>query len=265
MPDPVNPAAPAVTDPAAVAASAPPGGPPNAPAAVAPTEPQRDLLAPATPAQPATPAATNADDNTITYEPTGDVGLDLALEFFGKMGLALDSAEMQEAGKGNFQYLEAKLASMGDKAKGYESYLALGKDAQARIEAKSKADFEALEKTVHDAVGGKETWAAVQQFARTAYKPDELKEVSGVLNAGGIGATAMAHYLHQQALAANGTTVPGKSAVDTSSTPAAPLANLSPLTREAWRAEYQKGIAKHGIVGFSKTPEYAALQQRFPR
>lgn len=265
MTDPVtNPTATAtVTDPAIVALNAPPGGPTGAPAAVVPAAPAADILAPVDDKTrvPATPS----DDGTITFEKTGDIGLDLALEYFGKLGIGPDSAEFDQASQGNFQYLEAKLAAMGDKAKGWEQYVALGKEAHTRAEAKSKEEFAKLEKTVHEAVGGEDTWKALKQFATTTMKPEQLTELKAALNTGGLVAVATAQYLHRAALASQGTTVPGAAAVIADANPSAQLANLQPLTREAWRAEYKAGVAKHGINGFAKTPEYAALQQRFPR
>ena len=66
-----------------------------------PAPPQPDLL------QQAPPTAN--EPNVVEYEPTGDVSLDIALGFFGRQGLGLDSPELAEAAKGNFAYLEAKL------------------------------------------------------------------------------------------------------------------------------------------------------------
>lgn len=253
-----------VTDPQIVANTAPPGGPPGTQVPVtdpAPT-PQEDLLAPVVVTPPA--GSTQGDDGTVQFEPTGDVGLDLALEFFGKLGLSPESPELVEATKGNFAYLEAKLAALGDKATGFDRYVALAKDAQVRAGAEAKQRYETALKTVEDAVGGKETWNAVRDFAQKNLKPEVRDAVRSALNGGGVVAEAMAQFLHKQALAAQGTTITGREAV-TADTPAAATVALGPLpTREAWREEYRKGLDKHG-PSFEKTPEYAALVQRFPR
>lgn len=56
--------------------------------------------APAAPAVPAAPAAPVPVDGAVLYEPTGDVGLDLALEFVGKAGIASDHPAMVAAAGG---------------------------------------------------------------------------------------------------------------------------------------------------------------------
>ena len=107
--------------------NAPPGGPAVVPLPVTPP-----LIAPVVPVvapvvAPATPAA-------VTFEPTGDVSLDVALNFLGAQGLTLESPELIEAGKGNFQYLEGKFAAMGDKAPaGWREHVNMAKEAHTRI------------------------------------------------------------------------------------------------------------------------------------
>lgn len=250
-----------VNDPAQlIANTAPPGGgnlatPPPAPAPA--PEPLVATPAPSTPAPVAAPAANGA----FTYEPTGDLALDMSLEFFGNLGIAPDSAEMVEASKGNFQYLDAKLAAMGDKAKGYERHLSLGKEAYTRIEARDKAAFDAILTSVHETVGGKEAWEATSAYAKQHMKPEMLEQARAVISTGGLAAQAMAFFLHNQVLQAQGTSVPGRPAVDTGAAATAAVVSSAPLNPQQFGIEYKKGLAKYGM-GFDKTPEYQALLAR---
>ena len=229
----------------------PAGDPPAAPAAPA---------QPATPPAPAAPASSTDDKGKVTYEPTGDAGLDLALEFFGGLGLSFDSPEIQEAGKGNFSYLEAKLAAMGDEGKGGDRYLAIAKDAYSRLQTNSKAEYEARKQVVVDAVGGEETWTSIQEFVKANAEPQELDEVRAALTQGGIVAKAMAELLHRQYLAASGTTVEPASPVRNQ---ASAPAGGAPLTRAGYLEELNGLVAKIGSHRLEGSPEYAALRKKY--
>ena len=258
------PAAPA--QPAAPAAPAAPATDPSTgqPVAAAPSAP----AAPAAPVQPEAPAApvvepaSTKDDKTgvVTYEPTGDVGLDLALEFFGKLGLDFESPEMQEAGKGNFAYLEAKLAALGDKAQGSDRYLALAKDAYGRLQANDKSAYEARKAIAHEAVGGEETWNSIQEFVKANAEPEELEQVKAAMLQGGVVAKAMAEHLHRLYLASSGTVAEPASA--TRHQPTAP-AGGAPLTRQGYLEEMNALVAKIGSHRLDGSPEYAALRKKY--
>ena len=252
-----------VTDPQTVAATAPPGGPAGAPNAVQPTEPAKPgelITTPATTVDPANVSSTTGDDGVVTYEATGDVALDLAMEFFGKLGLSFDNVEMQEAAKGNFSYLEAKLSGMGDKAAGFDRYIGLAKEAQGRAAESAKAKYEANLKTAHDAVGGKEVWDQVREYVGKNSTPELKAEFASAMDKGGVVATAMAQYLHRQVLEAQGSSLTGREAVS-GDTPSAAATTGGPITREQYRELYKEGLKKYGM-GFSSTPEHAALAAR---
>lgn len=240
--------------------NAPPGGPavvtpPVTPPLIAPVAP---VVAPVV--APATPAA-------VTFEPTGDVSLDVALNFLGAQGLTLESPELIEAGKGNFQYLEGKFAAMGDKAPaGWREHVNMAKEAHTRIEKRNNDEYVALEKSIHDAVGGPETWAAVTKYAQDTYAKDstERAEIADTLNAGGLGAIAMAQFLHNQALASTrATNVPGAAAVDTTTVTNTQVGSMARITDQAtFKAEQRKLIAQFGMSAYDKTPEWQALTAR---
>lgn len=260
---PGAPTAPAAAPAAPVAAPAvDANGNPVAPAApvAAPVAAPAAAPAPAPVAQPV--ESTDPKTGIVTYEPTGDAGLDLSLEFFGKLGLSFESPEMQEAGKGNFSYLEAKLAALGDKAAGSEKYLAIAKDAYSRLQANDKAQYEARRDVVYDAVGGEETWKSIQDFVKANADPGELDEIRDTLAKGGVAARAMAELLHKQFLSAKGTTV----------TPADPVRHQAtaptggaPLTREGYLTELNALVAKVGSHRVDGSPEYAALRAKYAK
>lgn len=261
MPEPTNTPAP-VAQPIAPAVqndllNAPPGGGNLAAPVVPPVAPPAPVV------EPVRLPESKTDGKTVSYDPTGDTGLDLALGFFGKLGLAADSAEITEASKGNFSYIKAKLATLGESAKGWEQYVQLAQDAHTRItDTNTKAYQERLQ-VAEQTVGGKEAWEAVQAHARANLKPEELVEVRAALDAGGVQTRAMAAYLAMAARAAPDVSLPGAPAV-TAAAPAAPVQGLGPLTRPQWDAEYKKGISEFGISGFSKQPQYESLMKRFP-
>lgn len=248
--------------PAGDTAAAPvqnPAAPAQVPAGDTPAAPVTPAQ-PATPAAPAAPASTTDDKGKVTYEPTGDAGLDLALEYFGGLGLSFDSPEIQEAGKGNFSYLEAKLAALGEDAKGGERYLAIARDAYGRLKEGSKAEYEARKATVLEAVGGEETWNSIKEYVKANAEPNELEEVRAALGQGGLVAKAMAELLHRQYLAASGTTVEPPSPVRHQ---ASAPAGGAPLTRAGYLEELNGLVAKIGSHRLEGSPEYAALRKKY--
>lgn len=236
----------------------PPVQPPPQPPVKQPAPPQPDLLQQAPP--------NGNEPNVIEYEPTGDVSLDIALGFFGKQGLGLDSPELAEAAKGNFSYLEAKFAGMGDKAPaGWKEHVNLAREAHGRMEAARKTEFEALEKSIHEVVGGPENWKTVTAFAHAQYGSDEVKfnQVKAAINGGGLGAVAMAAYLHAQALGSKSAgNIDGQRAVSTASIMAS-NGGLGAITDPAvFKAEQRALMDKHGFHNYDKTPEWQALLRR---
>lgn len=205
------------------------------------------------------PVQTVADDGSVSFTPTGNIGMDLALEFFGKLGFKLEDAELDQAGKGNFSYLEAKLATMGDKAAGADKYIQLAKTAVAEIQAKQSAAIEARRTAVYDVVGGKETWEAIAEFAKANAEPDELKDIRSALSAGGTTAKLMAQHLLSLYQASN----PERKAQKVTEQPAATAGASSALTLTGYKKELNELISKVGVTRLQDSPEYAALRQRY--
>ena len=251
-------AAPAPAAPGAPAA--PVAGAPAAPAAaqapVAPLNLGEQAPAPA-PAAP-TPAAPDAKGE-VSWEPTGNVGLDMSLKFLGKHGFGPDHPAMQAAENGDFSLLRAELAVKGG-AQGWEEMLALGESAFKGL--KDSADAKAAEqrKLVEDAVGGADQWATIQKWATENAEPHEKESVNGALALGGLAAKAVAVYLAGLHGRASGVTVEPESpfsGAPANNTPSGAYA----LNPRAYVAEVQKLAAATGGRPDSH-PDYAKLQAR---
>jgi hypothetical protein len=204
--------------------------------------------------------------SAIEYETTNRPDLDVALQFIGRMGIGPDHKAMQSAMDGDFTFMEATLAAMGDKAKGFETYLALAKSAYKSIseESKVKADKDTaaiLSAFGEDPAKAAAKWAEVQAWARQNAEPDEKAAVNAALKAGGIAAKAMAHYLGMLHDNAAGTQVQGKAAVaPTASRGAAPAA--AEFTARVYAeavSDLSRRIGAHNLAG---SPEYAQLQAK---
>lgn len=201
---------------------------------------------PATPvADPVAPKPLDLNVELVSYAPSGDAGLDVALEFIGNLGIGPEHAAMQAASNGDFAPLEAHLASLGAKAKGFEKMLALGKKAHAdgakadaESKAKAAADEKATTEKIHAVMGGAENWPSIQAWAASAATDQEKLDVAAAFKAGGTIAIAMAERLTNLYRKAGGT-FKGKAAVkvDAAKTPGGPGADgpLSPV-------EYVKAV-----------------------
>lgn len=209
---------------------------------------------------PVAPVVPDATEQAVTYEPTGDVGLDMALEFVGKAGLHGNHPAMQAAANGDFSILKATLAQKG--VAGWEQMVALGEAAYGRTKEADAAKATALQELVHNVAGGKEEWTAVQQWAKANATQEERDSINALLNQGGVAAKGAVNYLvnaynrannvvkePQDGMAGAGRTVNQASGAN---------APLSP--REYAVAVQQLNGRMGGRLEGSK--EYAALQQR---
>lgn len=132
----------------------------------------------------------------VEYEPTGDPALDLTLSWLAGVGIGPDDPALANAQKGDFALLEAKLSLMGPKAKGWETYLALGRKSYETAQVNAKAKVEATKADIIKVVGSDEEWGKVRAWAATQVTDAERTAVTDTLRAGGVQAKAMAVYLH---------------------------------------------------------------------
>jgi hypothetical protein len=238
--------------------------------AIAPAAPETPA-APAAPAQatpaavitleaPAAPPAAPAEPAPVAFAPTGDQYLDQALAYFGKLGLDDTDPAMAAALSGDFLPLKAKLGTLGDKARGYEGFVALAEAAYTKQAQAQEATAQATQAAVLQAVGGAESWEAVRSWATSSLPAAEQASVNAVFKAGGPAAALVAEALAARYRADPGTTVVGKSPVSPNAPRPAPAA-ATPLTAAEYAAEVRK-LAGRNRGTVDGLPEYAQLQAR---
>lgn len=246
-----QPAAPAAPETAAPVIPAPaPAAPDNAPA------PAPEPVAPLSITPPA-PAPAPAVE-IVVYDPTGDAGLDLALDFVGKRGFGPETPEIVAATKGDFGPLEAALKARGDDATGFEKIIEVAKASYARNAETAKTKAAAATALVHQTVGGEARWNEIQKFAAANAEPAERDAINAMLNAGGIQAQAAAMFLSQAFASKGGSVAPG-AVVSPAATTHAPT--VQPLSPRDFATESQKLYAKFGNR-FDQTPEYREIVAR---
>lgn len=252
-------AAPVAAPPVAPAAApvvAPAPAPAETPPSVAPTV--GEAPAPVSEAPQGTADATGV----VVYDTTGDPGMDMALTFVGKLGLLPEHPAMVKAGEGDFTFIKAHLASLGDKAAGWEQHIALAEQAWDRNVKAAEALNRTIVSSVHQAAGGEANWSAIEQWAKANADPKEKEAINKLLAAGPVEARAATLMLRQMFEAAGGTTVtpanPLKGALDAEQAGSA-MTPLSP--KEYGAAVLELNMRKPGAVDRGD-PEYKQLQQR---
>jgi len=246
------------------AATAPAAPAENAPAAApaAPVATSLDDATPAPAAAPAAPPAVPGAAEAVEYEPTGNAGLDVALNYLGKLGISATDPAMAAAEKGDFSILRAKLASMGDKAPGWEQMLKLGEESFAGIKAGRDAEAAKTTDAILSVFGeDKEVagrdWAKVRDWAKANAEPAERTAVNAALAAGGIAAKAMASYLKGLYLTSPDAQ---RDPAPTSKVGGRAATGTDALSPRAYAAEVQALRGRIGTV--EGTAEYATLQAR---
>lgn len=221
-------------------------------------EPKADP-APASPPKVDNVPSSTDDAGLVTYDETGDPGLDVALAFIGKLGIAGDHPAMVAAANGDFTYLKAELATRGDDAKGWEQMVALGEAAYSRQAAAYTAEQEKTQKAVEAIVGGADNWKALISWAGENATAEEKRDLNAMFDAGGFQAQAAARAILAAYQQAKGTTI----------NPANPAANASgsapaaarPLTAQEYYSKVNELYLKHGN-NIDNLPEYLELRRQ---
>lgn len=209
---------------------------------------------------PDAPTSADADaDGVITYEPTGDAGMDMALTFAGKLGLGMDHPAMAATVTGDWSLLEAHLATLGDKAAGWQQMIALAKEADGRLTAKQTEATTAINNAVSGVLG--ESEAAVLAWAGKAATADEKSEINTMLRASPVQARAAAMLLASLYAQASGTVVVPANAMREGGGSNPAQGDTSPISRKQFANETNKLHSVHG-ANYVNTPEYRALSAR---
>lgn len=251
--------------PAPTPAPAPAPNPEPAPAPAAnpaPAEAPQIGTDPA--AAPEGPTSADAVDGVITYEPTGDAGLDVALQFVGRLGVGMDDPAMMATADGDFSLIKAKLATMGDKAVGWEQMVALAEQAHGRHVETTTARNTAIASAVSGVLG--EGQAEILAWASQNADDAERADINAMLRASPTQARAAANILLQAYQAAGGTVVsPASATSGSASAGAAPSqSDTGPMTNKMFATESAKLHRQYGNA-YTQTPEYRGLLARLGR
>jgi len=194
----------------------------------------------------------------FSYDPTGDAGLDYALNFVGKLGYGDTHPAIQAAQKGDFSLIRAELATKG--VAGSDAVLALAEQAYTRFAAEDAKKSEELAGFAAQAAGSAENWAVVRAWAAQEATPQEKAQVNAALAQGGLvaqGVISQLVNLYQQkhTLPKDAADVAKPGAVGT----AAP--SNEPMTAKAYAQAVEALRQKLGNRT-EDSPEYAALQSQ---
>ena len=194
----------------------------------------------------------------FSYDPTGDAGLDYALNFVGKLGYGDAHPAILAAQKGDFSLIRAELATKG--VAGSDAVLALAEQAYTRFAAEDAKKAEELAGFAAQAAGSAENWAVVRAWAAQEATPQEKAQVNAALAQGGL----VAHGVISQlvALYQQKHTLPKDAAAvaKPGETGTAAMSN-EPMTAKAYAQAVEALRQKLGNRT-EDSPEYAALQSQ---
>lgn len=223
--------------------------------AAAPAAAPADVLLDA-PAEGVTPNPDTSQE--FSYDPTGDAGLDYALNFVGKLGYGDTHPAIIAAQKGDFSLIRAELATKG--VAGSDAVLALAEQAYTRFAAEDAKKSEELAGFAAQAAGSAENWAVVRAWAAQEATPQEKAQVNAAIAQGGLVAQGVISQL--VALYQQKHTLP-KAAADVAKPGAVGTAAPSnePMTAKAYAQAVEALRQKLGSRT-EDSPEYAALQSQ---
>ena len=196
--------------------------------------------------------------NEFSYDPTGDAGLDYALNFVGKLGYGDTHPAIIAAQKGDFSLIRAELATKG--VAGSDAVLALAEQAYTRFAAEDAKKSEELAGFAAQAAGSAENWAVVRAWAAQEATPQEKAQVNAALAQGGLVAQGVINqlitlYQQKHTLPKDASAVAKPGAAGTAA------ASNEPMTAKAYAKAVEELRQKLGNRT-DDSPEYAALQSQ---
>ena len=203
------------------------------------------------------------DQGIVEYEPSGNPALDVTLSFIGSLGITGDDPAMQAAAKGDFSILEAKLATMGDKARGWQQMVELGKSVYKEAENRRAEQSSRTDAAILSVVQTPENWNEIKTWAAKNATPEEKAELNRMVDAGPVQARAAATLLLEAYRKSTGTAVNPRSPLNPSASPAAAV-EQGPMTPR----EYSLAVAKLRTelgTRMESSPQYRALRARLAR
>lgn len=232
---------------------------PAAPVVVAPAISEAVTTPPVVAPVVAPPAVADEAVEVVLYEETGDPGLDLALAFVGNLGIGVNHPAMQAAFKGDYSLMEAHLASLGDKATGWEKHIALAKAADQKAADARIAKDAAVTAAAVKASGGDAQWKAIQEWSVANADAEEKAAINKMFDDGPVSARIAATAMRVAYNAATGTVInPANPLRDMSGGTPTGNGALSPAQYANEVASLRKAMGR----SFETSPEYAALRAR---
>lgn len=194
------------------------------------------------------------------FEKTGDTGLDVALDFASKHGYSPDHPFIIEASNGNWDLLEADLASKN--IPGADKYIELAKKGWNNlIENEKKTAQETYSAVLSVVDNDVNMLNQIQAFASQNASQSEKDQINAMLDAGPLQARAAMFMLRQAYEQATGTVIKPASAIKENSYVDNPGRGGS-----LSRAEYTQAVTdlanRIGSHNLQNSPEYKALTQR---
>lgn len=209
------------------------------------------------------PKQPEVKDNTSVGEfgDAGDPALNVVYRFIENLGFKTSDSEIQSViEKGDFSLLRAKLASMGDKATGWQEYLGIAENKYKQDKEKEKENTALCENAIHQAVGGKEQWLQIQSWASANADEHEKETFNALLSAGPLQAKVAARQLADYYYKANGVTKEPQSAVGDNATSSKQTSYA--LSPQEYTAAVQELARKVGAGRIDNHPDYEKLKQR---
>ena len=182
-----------------------------------------------------------------TYQKTDNPSINAALGIISRAGIDTKNPVVQQALNGDTASLVHVMRYLNVED-GEVAVQLLEQVHKAQQDQKAQEQAKAVE-AIYTSVGGKEQWDAMQEYAKAAYSPEDLKELIDDLDAGGRGAQLRVIELHKAFKAAGGK-VPEKAHEPTEdkpiSTSTQPVGKGEKLTVAGYIKErnalYAKGI-----------------------
>lgn len=195
-----------------------------------------------------------------SYQKTDNPAVNAALGIISRAGIDPSNSVVQAALNGDTASLVHVMRYLNVED-GEVAVQLLEQVHKTRQEQLSQEQAKAVE-AIYQSVGGKEQWDIMQEFARSTYSPEDLKELIDDLDAGGRVAQLRVKELHKAFKAAGGK-VPEKAQPEEEmpiNPSAQPVGKGEKLTLQGYIKErnalYQKGIV-------SSSPEMKALQTKY--
>lgn len=212
---------------------------------------------------PAPSTAPKAEEGQVgSFGDSGDPAMNLVYRFVEKAGFTPDDAEIKAViDSGDFSLLRAKLASMGDKAQGWQEYIGIAERHFQNENQKQLDRISAIEDSVFNAVGGKEQWIQIQAWASANADEDEKRAFNAMLNADPIQAKVAARQIAEYYYNAHGHTKEPENTISYRATQGQSGQTYA-LSPDEYVAAVQDLARKVGSGRIDNHPDYEKLKQR---